>query len=159
MNAAPAIFAPDPRVADLSAYQRLAYAGVAVACLAVLLTAAWLRPAAGGTATHEQLGLGACGILRATGYPCASCGMTTSFAHFARGNVAASLYVQPMGTLLATLTAAAVWVGLYGAATGLPVHTHLARLPLRRLGWWMLAAFLLAWAWKIWLVRSGHDGW
>ena len=155
----PAIFAPDPRVADLPAPQRLAYAGVGLACLAVLLLAAWLRPSAGGTGTHEQLGLGECSILRLTGYPCASCGMTTSFAQFAHGNVAASLYVQPMGTLLATLTAAGAWVGFYGAATGLPVHGHLQRLPLGRVGWGLILLGLMAWGWKIYLVRSGRDGW
>ena len=83
-------------------------------CLAILLLAAYLRPSPSGMGTHQQgLGLPACNFLRTTGLPCPSCGMTTSFAWFAKGNLLASAYVQPMGTILALLAAACVWGGFY----------------------------------------------
>ena len=155
MTAAPAIYAPDPKAADLTVGQRLAYVLVGAVCLAVLLTAAWLRPDPAGVGTHRQLGLGECTWLKTFGYPCASCGMTSSFADFAHGRIAASIDAQPMGTVLAALTAAGVWAGLYGAATGLPVHRALRRLPLRRIGCGLLAFGLIAWAWKIVAYRYG----
>src|SRR5919112_1444615 len=109
----PRIYATSPLVQRLSVGSRL----VALACLAVLLTAATISPNPGGTSTHRQLGLAECQFLRASGIPCPSCGMTTSFAWFVRGNIPASLYIQPMGTLLAAGAAATFWAALYIAAT------------------------------------------
>ena len=100
-----------------------------VACLAALVVAARLKPDAGGMGTHTQLGLAPCQWLARTGIPCPSCGMTTSFAWFVRGNLAASVYVQPMGSVLAALAATCVWVGLYVAVTGRPVYRLLRLLP------------------------------
>ena len=146
-----------PRRASPTA--RLVAAGIALACLAVLVTAAVLTPSGGGTGTHRALGLAPCGMLQATGLPCMTCGYTTSFTHFADGNLLASLYIQPGGTLVALAAAATVWVGGYVAATGRPIHRRLAKLP----AGWMVAALVgilvLAWGWKIGLVLSGKDGW
>src|ERR1051325_12205569 len=97
--------------------------------------------------------------LAPAGRPCPSCGMTTSFAWFARGNIVASLYVQPMGTILATLSAAAVWVGLYIGVTGKSVH----RLG-RQIRWMpiiltLMFLWLAAWGWKIGIHVRHLDGW
>lgn len=53
-------------------------------------------------ATHLQLGLPPCNFHRLTGYPCPSCGMTTSFALLVRGDVMNSLRANAAGTLLAS---------------------------------------------------------
>jgi hypothetical protein len=143
----------------LSVGGRLLAAGVAVCCLAVLITACTITPAGEGFGTHTQLGLAPCGMLASTGIPCMTCGYTTSFSHFVRGNLLSSLFVQPGATVLATLTAAAVWIGGYVAATGRPAHRLLRRLPF---GWTVAtlsAVFLGAWAWKIFLTLSEFDGW
>lgn len=85
---------------------RLSLAGIAVGLAGVFALSAWLdpydaegRPRAMGT--HHQLGLPPCGYLVATGKPCPSCGMTTSFALLAHGDVSASLSANWVGTLLA----------------------------------------------------------
>ena len=49
-------------------------------CLAV-----WLSPDSRGFGTHQQLGLPPCSFQQLFGVPCPSCGMTTSFSHFVRG--------------------------------------------------------------------------
>jgi hypothetical protein len=51
--------------------------------------------------THRQLGLPPCTFRFATGVPCPSCGMTTSFALLIRGDVWNSLRANAAGTLLA----------------------------------------------------------
>lgn len=133
--------------------------GVAVGCLAVLVTAARLPPSHAGVATHRQLGLPECSLLQKTGIPCVSCGMTTSFSWFVRGNIVASLYVQPMGTVLAFLACCCVWGGLYVAITGRPVYRLIGLIPSRYILAPLLAMTVLAWAWKITIHLSGHDGW
>jgi hypothetical protein len=128
-------------------------------CLALLITAAILQPSPTGLGTHTALGLPVCAFQQNFGIPCPSCGMTTSWAWFARGNLAASLWIQPMGTLLALLTAFAVWAGFYIAITGRAAHHLLNYLP----GGYILIAFLaltvLAWIWKIDIQLYHMDGW
>ena len=85
--------------------------------------------------------------------------MTTSFAWFARGNLLASLYVQPAGLVLAVLTTMLFWACLYIALTGSPLHRLL------RLGqpavylFTLFGVGILAWAWKIFIYLRGIDGW
>jgi hypothetical protein len=134
-------------------------AAVAAACLGVLLVAAWLRPDRHGTGTHTQLGMEACAFKLRTGLPCPSCGFTTAFTYFAHGNLLASLYTQPMGALLAMMTAVTVWVGFYIAFTGRPVHRLLKLLPSRYYTLPLMVLAVLGWAWKIVLTLTGHDGW
>src|SRR5882724_4097356 len=92
---------------------RLLALTLSAGCLALLITAAVLKPSPDGFGTHQEMGLNRCEFLARTGLPCPSCGMTTSFAWFVRGNIAASLYVQPMGTILAALCGMTVWAGAY----------------------------------------------
>lgn len=122
---------------------------IAGACCAVLVIAARVTPDPSGMGTHRRLGLQQCQFLVRTGLPCPSCGMTTSFAHFVRGNLLASFYVQPAGLALAILTTMMFWTGLYIAVTGKPVHRLLNTMPTTA---WMLALFgvgLFGWAWNI----------
>lgn len=127
---------------------RLAGALVALAALAVLTVAAWLRPRA-DVGTHIQLGLTPCGFLLSTGIPCPTCGMTTSFALMARGDLRAAVKTQPAGAVLFVLTVM--------AAVGGVMTVWMGRAPRIRLDWLAsgpgLAAlgvlFFGAWTWKI----------
>jgi len=143
----------------LSWHGRAGAFAIAATCLALLYTAAWLKPSPAGFGTHQQLGLQECGFKLATGIPCPACGMTTSWAYFVRGNLLASFYLQPMGLLLAIAAAGAVWVGFYIAWTGRPVHRLLRFIPANR---WLIPVLcfgLIAWGWKIVLTLTGMDGW
>jgi hypothetical protein len=85
---------------------RCALVGVAVCLVAVFVTAAVLNPYyADGEArkleTHRQLGLPECSFKNATGLPCPSCGMTTSFALLIHGDPVNSIRANWVGTLLA----------------------------------------------------------
>ncbi len=145
--------------ARLSAGTRLLALGVAAACLAPLITAAILVPSPTGVGTHTALGLSQCQFLVRTGLPCPGCGMTTSFAWFARGNIEASLYVQPMGTVLAVLAVATFWGALYVALSGKPAYRLALRIPPRYYLWYLPAFAIMAWAWKIWIHAHHADGW
>lgn len=85
--------------------------------------------------------------------------MTTSFSWFVRGNFAASLYVQPMGAMLAMLACFVVWGGFYVAITGRPVYRLFSLLPGRYYLLPLLCLGVLAWGWKIMLRLNHWDGW
>ncbi len=79
---------------------------MALGWLAVFAVAAWLQPYhEDGTPrrieTHRQLNLPECNFKKLTGYPCPSCGMTTSFALLVRGDLWNSLLANFAGTALA----------------------------------------------------------
>ena len=157
--ALPIIYAQVERSPRCHLGARVLALGIAVGGLALLIVAARLPPNHSGLATHRGLGLPACEFMQRTGLPCPSCGMTTSFAWFVRGNVVASLYVQPMGTLLAALTGCCIWSGLYIAFTGRPIYRLLELVPGRYLYMPLLYIGIAGWAWKIFIHLTGHDGW
>ena len=140
-----------PRVLALAA---------AGACLTVLLVAAYATPNPSGVGTHvSSLHMQPCNFLQTTHLPCPGCGMTTSFAWFVRGNLLASVYVQPMGAMLAAICCACVWTGAYVAFTGRPVYRLFRLLPGRYYLLPLLALGVLAWGWKIMLRLNNWDGW
>lgn len=138
---------------------RIIAAGVALGCLGLLIVAAWLHPDSSGTGTHEQLHMPACQFLQHTGLPCPTCGMTTSFSWFVRGNLLASFYLQPMGMVLAMFAAAGVWMGFYIALTGRSLSGLIQRVPMGPLITALLVFAAIAWGWKIFLHVRGMDGW
>jgi hypothetical protein len=159
-NVAPAIYyrsADAQRVGRLDRFLALA---LAIGCIAILCVAAYLPPSPTGTGTHAQLrGLQTCQFLQRTGLPCPSCGMTTSFSWFVRGNWLASLYIQPMAWALAVLTTVAAWTSLYVATTAKPAHRLLRLVPTRYYLIPLLSLAVAAWGWKMFLILKGIDGW
>jgi hypothetical protein len=97
--------------------------GAAAAIGLVFLSAAWIDPYDGDgrplrMASHEQLGLPPCRFAQITGKPCPSCGMTTSFALLAHGDLANSLRANAVGTLLALFCVLVVPWNLLSAYRG-----------------------------------------
>ncbi len=146
-------------VARLGLGGRALAAGLAAGCLAVLVVAVLLTPNPSGIGTHEQLGLRPCDFKQRTGIACPTCGMTTSFACFVRGNWLASLYIQPMGAVLALGCGVMVWCGAYVAVTGRPLQRLLRKGKARYYLAGVLMLSVLAWGWKIMLQVRGIDGW
>lgn len=157
--AVPLIYSPIIPHVRLSWFARLAALVIGLACLVPLGIAAWLTPSSSGWGTHLALNLQPCYFFQTTGLPCPSCGMTTSWSWFARANLPASLYVQPMGTVLAVLAVVAVWTSFYIALTGRAAHRLILLLPYQYILYGLLTFGVLAWAWKIFIYKHGIDGW
>ena len=75
--------------------------------ITLLIVAMCLKPSPKGFGTHTQLGLNPCSFTTIVGFRCPSCGMTTSWAHFVRGNIIQSLKSNSGGTMLALTSAIA----------------------------------------------------
>jgi len=146
-------------VLPVSVGTRALSAVIAAGCLGVLITAAKLQPSPAGVGTHTELGLYQCAMLAQTGIPCPTCGMTTSFAWFVRGNFLASFYIQPMGFVVAILTVAGFWTSLYVAVSGRGIYRLLQLVPPRYYGVPLVSWAIIAWAWKIYIHLHGLDGW
>jgi hypothetical protein len=136
------------RTASLAS-RRIVATAVAVGAAGVLGLAARLDPSPAGLGTHEQLNLPACGWIVAGDLPCPTCGMTTSFAHAADGDLLGSFLAQPLGFLLALGTAMALLLGVYVAVTGSAVASILPRLWTRGTAWGIGAVLLCSWLFKI----------
>ena len=134
---------------------RLIGLAVAVPCWAMLAVAWWLSPReelAYGTA--EQMGRPACSILVRTGYPCPTCGMTTSVSAMAHGKMALAARAHPFGIVLFALAIVFGAAGVVQLATGRDV---LGRMRAR--WWWLLvvlAGVFAGWGWVLYAgVLSG----
>jgi hypothetical protein len=111
-------------------------------------TAASLEPDPRGFGTHQRLGLPPCSILELFGVPCPSCGMTTSFAHFVRGQWPSSLRANSAGFLLALTCAVQIPWGLASVRRGRLYYVE-------RPEWWALGTLVSLSALSLlqWLVR------
>ena len=126
----------------------------AVALVAVLLVARRLDPDPRGFGTHTQLGLPPCAFQAATGRPCPTCGMTTSFARFARGQLADSWRANPAGSLLApTCLALVPWLAA-AAARGRPDPFRTWEAPLVGLAVAVVAVTVFFWTLRMTLGRA-----
>ncbi len=95
-----------------------------------------------------------CGIKAQTGYPCPTCGMTTSFRALAGGRAAKAFEAHPFGPPLFGAFAVVALAGLVQALTGREIY--------RKLGlgwrWWLVPALgvLVGWGVKLLLgVQAG----
>lgn len=135
---------------------RLAGLLVAGPCLTMLVIALTLQPRNVGYGTAERLGLPACSVLIGTGYPCPTCGMTTSVSAAVRGQVSASWRAHPFGLVLTAGAALLALAGLVQMVTGR------ALLRTLRLGWWWVAAtvvgVLIGW-WWMWQAGVAAGKW
>lgn len=88
----------------------------------VFAVALWLDPYRGGKIwleeTHTQLGFKECTFKSLTGLPCPSCGMTSSFALFVRGDLGHSLQANFAGTALALFSLAFMGWAAFSSASG-----------------------------------------
>lgn len=102
----------------LGLFSRLLLAGLVCFLVAGFTLAYQLEPDTRGYGTHQRLGLPPCTFRFLLGIPCPSCGMTTSFAHFVRGEFVSSLQANWVGTIMATVSALAIPWGIISLAIG-----------------------------------------
>lgn len=119
----------------------------------VLFLSYRLTPDGRGYGTHEQLGLKPCTFKVWTGYPCMTCGMTTSFTHMAHLQPLAALRVQPAGALLFLLTALFVPFGLRSAIGGRSIMDWIEHSWAKWIGLGMLVTLAASWIYTC--VRFG----
>lgn len=135
-------------VVDLGWF-RVKAGAVALAALAILSLAVWLKPDARGFGTHEQLGLAPCSMVALVGLPCPTCGMTTAFSHTVRGQLWAAFLAQPFGLLLALAVVGVLILSLHSLVSGKRWTVNWYRISP---GWSLTLAiclFGLAWLFKI----------
>jgi hypothetical protein len=152
---------PDDYERWVAFWVRLLLVGIVLGLSAVFGVARWLNPydadgSARLMATHRQLGLPPCTFVEVTGVPCPACGMTTSFALLAHGDVANSLRANWVGTLLAGYCALVVPWALVSIVLGRPLFIRsLEKAFLATI----IALFVLMfarWAVVVWLVLTGR---
>lgn len=132
---------------------RITWYSMAAASAAVVAIARALTPDPAGIGTHLQLGLPRCGFLMLTGVPCPACGLTTAFAHMARGAVAAAASANALGVVLFALTVATIPFGVWAGVRELPPSETLARLHAAKSGIAIAIVGLLYWCARVtWIV-------
>jgi hypothetical protein len=104
--------------APVSTFGRAVLLGMALFLSGGFLVALAVSPDPRGYGTHQQLGLPPCTFRLLFGYPCAGCGMTTSFAHFVRGQFVDAAHASPAGAVLALVFAVSIPWCLYSAMIG-----------------------------------------
>ena len=129
--------------------KRIVPAGVLITCVGLLSVAAWLKPSASGVGTHTQLGLPPCGFETAFGLPCATCGMTTAFAHAADGHLLAAFLTQPAGAVLAVLTAVTCLLSANAVIRGVSLGSILRYLWRPGVAWAVVVLVMVSWLYKI----------
>jgi hypothetical protein len=135
---------------------RMQALGLAAACAIALGFGAALKPDPSGMGTHTQLGLGPCGFLLQTGYPCITCGMTTAFTDFAHGHVIRAFLHQPAGMMLAALTLLVGVISLAAVITGRYVRVNWYRVNPVRTVWAFVILFFASWGFKILYGLATH---
>lgn len=133
----------------LSFWQRGLLAAWSLFLLAGFVFARQLEPSPLGYGTHQQLGFNPCSFRELLGVPCPSCGGTTCFAHFVRGEFQAAANANPGAFLLALFCLTmipwswgSIWLGrLWGVDN--PTLTLLAILIV------LCAVALLHWMWRL----------
>lgn len=129
-------------------YYRVRGGALALCCLSVLLVAASLEPRACGYGTHTQLDLPACSFRVRTGWPCPSCGLTTSVSAMTHGRVGLAWRAQPFGIAIAVWLAMLTVVGVIESVRARPVIERL-----RPRLWWAWAG--LAGLFAGWFIVLG----
>ena len=128
--------------------ERAVQAFLAVVLAAAMAAGFLLVPSRTGRGTHRILGLPECGMLKATGKPCPTCGVTTSFVLAAHGRLAESLVNQPFGFVLFLLVAVVLAGLVFALATGRSWYPVFVRVNPVVILLALLGLLLASWAYK-----------
>ncbi len=115
---------------------------------------ALVEPDARGYGTHTALGLPDCKTIAWWGVPCPGCGVTTSLCLAAHGRLWAALWNQPFGFACAGVLVFAPLGASWAHLRGADLFELASRARARAWIGGGLALMLVAWVWKIGLVRG-----
>ncbi len=135
-NVKPAINRSAGKRIPLAFKRRLRGLAVFVGCVMVLAIARGLSPSKWGYGTHRQLGLPACSMLVETGWPCPTCGLTTSVSALADGRLWLGIRANTFGLVIFIALILGVISGAVEAFFGWDVLAKAARPG----AWWFLIA-------------------
>jgi hypothetical protein len=135
---------------------RIGLLAVALGLLGIFVLAGCLDPYnADGTPmrleAHRQLGFPRCTFYDWAGYPCPSCGMTTSFALLVHGDVIGALQANCVGALLALFCLFSIPWTILCAFRGRLYFVRSLESSLTVFLAIFLAAMLLRWGLVLWL--------
>lgn len=145
-------------------FARFVAAVLLLSIVVVFGIAMQLTPSPTGLGTHQSLGrlLGEadwppCTSVVVFGLPCPTCGMTTSFAHFVRGQWFASFHVQPAGFILAMGCAVGAAYCGYVFVSGKRVRVRSRWYSAGRVAMLLIGIVVVGWAYKlIVMMTSGR---
>ena len=144
------ILEPRPTIASDGALRiRLVNAVLAGALVGALLFSILLKPDPRGVGTHEQLLIFRCNFYSLTGLPCPFCGMTTAFAHMARGQMREALTAQPMGAAGFAACLLLLPILLGAVITGRDAAGRIFDLLTGKLAWIITGMLACAWLFKV----------
>ncbi|QDU39914.1 hypothetical protein Mal4_42680 [Maioricimonas rarisocia] len=110
----------------------------------------WLDPDPRGYGTHTRLGLPPCSLRILFGIPCPSCGGTTAFAHFVRGQWIAAVEANVAAFVLAVTCATMIpwcWYSAWRGRLWKVTDPSMALLSLL-----LVLAGVSAVQWLVWLI-------
>ncbi len=139
--------------AEYSSRDRAQYIALSGVSGIVLTIARALSPSPNGFGTHQQLGLPPCFFHQLTGIPCPTCGMTTSFAHTVRFHFYEAFVTQPFGMLACVLMALLIPLSFVMMRRRVPWMKVMTARGSNAVMFALLALFLAAWVYKIWVMR------
>ena len=117
-NSPSVISSPEPPGFPIGRQGRALLIVASLGLIAGFSLAATLEPDPRGFGTHRQLGLPPCTFRLLFGTPCPSCGMTTSFAHFVRGQFSEAFRANSAGLLAGLVCAVLIpwcWLSAFYA--------------------------------------------
>lgn len=146
----PAVAALGYRWARASRIEQIFWGIILCGCLVVLALAGFkLSPDPTGVGTHQQLGLPPCGFIAMSGgYPCPSCGYTTTFTLAAHGRPLDAIANQPFGFVVFCLAVLAVPCGALAFFKRVSLFGATERWPWVRIFAGLLLGWLGAWLYK-----------
>lgn len=110
-------------------------------------------------AGHNQVDmgrwLGYCGLQQRTGWPCPTCGWTTSALTFAQGKIFEAFYIQPAGALLCSFIVVVAILAFAVAISGRYFHFIQRFFAEVKVRYMILALFFIVTAgWAVTLARA-----
>lgn len=117
--------------------------------LGIFAIALYLRPSPEGMGTHQQLGLPPCTTVALFGVRCPSCGMTTSWSLFVRGDWLESVQVNTGGYMLALIALAYLPASCYLCIGGRSTRGGWLSLSLAIGLALALVVALVQWGWRL----------